>query len=290
MLAEYIDNAISDYLSSGNPEHCCKKLGDILTVSSLEEPLEPRKGKLQLNFRLHPLHYLALNIYTTLASAYKTRVIDLPMPCSANNDCQLEAFKLRRTGAAYSLLLAGATHYLFLSESSLIACAANFWTNAGESLLSLAQSSLWNQFVEWDLPLPVPGHSFCKCSLMGKTNLNFVGTEFEAFEDISRDFRDCVTGVTTEVWGFLAYNCHYLELFRDPINFSWLAGSDVWHSGGSCGHRASSRYDWNGYSNKQRENIYKLALHCLMYGGFLSSICYGCPLYWTQNVQNLYGL
>ncbi|PNY12385.1 SET domain protein [Trifolium pratense] len=42
------------------------------------------------------------------------------------------------------ILIEGAAHHLFISESSLIASVANFWIGAGESLLTLTRNSEWN--------------------------------------------------------------------------------------------------------------------------------------------------
>ena len=85
---------------------------------------------------LHPLHYLSLNAYPTLASTYKVRASDFWYAPSEVDLNQFEAFDMSRASAAYSLLLAGATHHLFNSESSQIAFVANFWSSAGESVIS----------------------------------------------------------------------------------------------------------------------------------------------------------
>ncbi|KAF7811258.1 protein SET DOMAIN GROUP 41 [Senna tora] len=135
-LTEYIDEVISEYLSdsAGDPESCCKKLEYILGQGLKED-----EEQSQSSFKLHPLHHLSLNAYTTLASAYKVRATSLFSDVDEN---QSEAFDMSRTSTAYSLLLANATHHLFRSESSLIASVANFWMDAGESLLCLSRMGM----------------------------------------------------------------------------------------------------------------------------------------------------
>ena len=140
-LTDYIDDTITQYLSFGDPKLCCEKLENLLTQGLLYKQLEGTQGrevKSQPTIKLHPLHYLCLNAYTTLASAYKVRskwhLLGL---YSEMDEHLLEALDLSRTSAAYSLLLAGATHHLFCFESSIIATVANFWISAGDSLLTL---------------------------------------------------------------------------------------------------------------------------------------------------------
>ncbi|KAK3230128.1 hypothetical protein Dsin_002009 [Dipteronia sinensis] len=108
-LTDYMDEFITEYLSVGDPESCCKKMEHLLNQGLLCEQTEIGEEKVALNLRLHPLHHLALNAYMTLASAYKIRSSDL---LSLNSDIDahnLEAFNMSRTSAGYSLLLAGAT-------------------------------------------------------------------------------------------------------------------------------------------------------------------------------------
>ncbi|KAK6115661.1 hypothetical protein DH2020_007930 [Rehmannia glutinosa] len=125
-LMQSFDNAITDYLSSGDPISCSKS---------------PQKLK------LHPFHYLSLNTYTALSSAYKVHASDLSVLNSDIERQKLEAFKMYKTSAAYSLLLAGVAHHLFTFESSLVTTVANFWINAGESMLNLSRSFFWASFL-----------------------------------------------------------------------------------------------------------------------------------------------
>ncbi|KAH9691764.1 protein SET DOMAIN GROUP 41 [Citrus sinensis] len=229
-LTDWMDEVTSEYLLVGDPESCCQKLENILTQGLQGELLESEKVKIQLNLRLHPLHHLSLNAYTTLASAYKIRSIDLLALNSDIDGQQLDAFDMSRTSAAYSFLLAGATDHLFRSESSLIAASANFWASAGESLLTLARSPGWKLFVKPESPMSTSSpenHECSNCSQVDRFQVNpFLSQSQNAdFQIICNEFLACITNMTRKVWGFLISGCGYLQMLKDPIDFSWLRQS-----------------------------------------------------------------
>ncbi|KAL2334912.1 hypothetical protein Fmac_016125 [Flemingia macrophylla] len=245
-LTECIDDVISDYLSVGDPESCCEKLEMILT-QGLNEQLEGNVGKSDAKFMLHPLHHLSLKAYTILASAYK--------------------------------VCASATHHLFNSEPSLIASVANFWTAAGESLLSLSRSSAWSVFVNLGgVPNLASAMKFkwSKCSLIDR-------------------FR---ASITQKVWGFLISDCHFLRSYKDSIDFGWLMSTKSFSSVvvETCVKRTDVYYT-QGYENNIYEEetyidhtvayIFQLGIHRLSYGGLLASICYGPHSNLVGDVQNV---
>ncbi|KAI8014885.1 Protein SET DOMAIN GROUP 41 [Camellia lanceoleosa] len=141
---DYVDDAITEYLKFVNPNSCCEKLENLLIHGLLDGQFEPKEEKSKQQFWLHPLHHLSLSAYTTLASAYKTRASYLLALNPEMDELQLEAFDMSRTSAAYSLMLAGATNHLFLSESSQIASVANFCASTGKSLLMLLEAVCGN--------------------------------------------------------------------------------------------------------------------------------------------------
>ncbi|KAK1555610.1 hypothetical protein Q3G72_028937 [Acer saccharum] len=287
-LTDYMDEVVTEYLSVGDPESCCKKMEHLLNQGLLCELSETGEGKVVLNLRLHPLHHLALNAYTTLASAYKIRSNDLLALNSDNDAHNLEAFNMSRTSAGYSLLLAGATDYLFQSESSLIASAANFWESAGESLLTLARSSGWNLFVKPGKPVSnssLKTHKCSKCSLMDRLEVNGPAENAD-FGNISCKFLDCISNMTRKVWNSITYSCAHLQTYKDPINFSRLSkSSNLWDLQAHCGsidegsHFGSegsiSRIEAQVYTEEVKVSIFQLGVHCLAYGGYLANICYG---------------
>ncbi|KAI8013740.1 Protein SET DOMAIN GROUP 41 [Camellia lanceoleosa] len=70
---DYVDDAITEYLTFFNPNACCEKLENLLIHGLLDGQFEPKEEKSKQQFWLHPLHHLSSSAYTTLASAYKTR-------------------------------------------------------------------------------------------------------------------------------------------------------------------------------------------------------------------------
>ncbi|KAJ9146117.1 hypothetical protein P3X46_028424 [Hevea brasiliensis] len=303
-LTDYVDEVISEYLSVGDPESCCEKLESMLILGILDEPSETKEGKVQLDIKLHPLHHIALNAYITLASAYKMYASDLLALCSQMNGHQLKAFDMSRTGAAYSLLLAAATHHLFCFETSLIVSVANFWTSAGESLLTYARSSAWDLFVKQELTgsklLSLRNHKCSKCSVLDRFEANFSLSEDlnEDFGNISSKFLDCITSYSHEVWNFLIPGCHYLKMFKEPFDFSSFAQlSNISDFEANLGRNNMDSSCWTGesssgfgaheHTSQERINIFQLGIHCLLYGEHLASICYGRHSHWTRHIQNL---
>ncbi|CAJ1953140.1 unnamed protein product [Sphenostylis stenocarpa] len=294
-LTECIDDVISEYLSVGDPESCCDKLEKIL-MQGLNEQLEDINGKSDYKFTLHPLNHHSLKAYTALASAYKVCASDLLSYDSEIDINRFKGFDMSRIGAAYSLLLAGATHHLFNSESSLIASVANFWIGAGESLLSLIRSSGWSKC--FNLGLIVPNlnsaikFKWSKCSLIDRIRACISNGQINSadFENVSNEFLCCVSDITQKVWGFLISDCHFLRSCQDPINFSWLKStknSSTMHVEGCV--KNSYKTDMC-YTHEPENSIYiceestctdgvecvlQLGVHCLAYGGLLGSICYG---------------
>ncbi|KAK8597338.1 hypothetical protein V6N13_001951 [Hibiscus sabdariffa] len=253
------------------------KLENVLSLGFQIELLESGDGKSHLNFKLHPFHHIALSAYTTLASAYRIRSSDLALN-SRTDQSQFKAFDMSRISAAYSLLLAGATHHLFCSESSLIVSAANFWKHAGESLLTLAGNCVWNSF---GLPISeqstVVNYKCSKCLLLDISHAEFLSQAERAnFENISSDFLTCVNNMVPKIWRVLIKGCHYLETVEDPFDFRWLA-----HANGNEEHAGfiieSSNFEHHAewYTNENRIQIYKVGIHCLMHGVILAQICYG---------------
>ncbi|KAL2577503.1 hypothetical protein GLYMA_16G166500v4 [Glycine max] len=304
-LTECIDDVILEYLSVGDPESCCEKLEEILT-QGLKEHLEVIEVKPDCIFMLHPLHHHSIKAYTTLASAYKVCACDLLSVDSETDINQLKAFDMSRISAAYSLVLAGATHHLFNSESSLIASVANFWTGAGESLLSLSKSSGWSMCVNLGLVIPNLASAMkfkcTKCSLMDRFRAGMLNGQIKSadFENVSNEFLHCVSDITQKVWGFLISDCQFLQSCKDPIISSWLMST-----------KSSSTVDVEVCVNKtnmcytnESENsvsmcheqtladhavacIFQLGVHCLAYGGLLASICYGPHSHLVCHVQNV---
>ncbi|CAI9775454.1 unnamed protein product [Fraxinus pennsylvanica] len=252
-LTDFIDNVINHYLCFGDPKSCCEKLENLLSHGHFVEQLEPKEAESRQILKLHPFHHLSLNAYATLASMYKVRANDLLALDSGIDGDNFEAFNMHRTSVAYSLLHAGVTHHLFTFESSFIVSVANSWKNAGESLLSFAKCSSWNLFLK-------------------------LGT----FEKITRQFYNCISTITSKVWRSLISEGSYLKAIENPIEFSWLAPPDSFKVADFGAHfpkigmeKDLSRCEAMECTNQDTTNLILLSIHCLRYGAFLSSICYG---------------
>ncbi|KAJ6774062.1 PROTEIN SET DOMAIN GROUP 41 [Salix purpurea] len=299
-LTDYVEEVTAEYLAVGDPESCCKKLENMLITGLLDELIEVREGKSQLNFRLHPLHHLALNTYTVLASAYKIRASDLFALHSEVGGLSWEALSMSRISAAYSLFLAASTYHLFCFESSLLASVANFWTSAGESLLALAKSSAWDSLGKCGFPVlnlsPLAEHNCSKCSLLESFAVNSSfgqdQTRKADLDSVTNRFLDCFGSLLQKVWGFLIQGCRYLEVFKDPTDFTL----DIWDFDVRLTHNDVDFKNWAnksasgtedlGYIDQWRMDIFQLGVHCLLYGGFLAGICYGPHSHWTNHIRS----
>lgn len=286
ILTKYMDGAISEYVEFDDAESCCEKLEHVLTYGFTDDQSQ-REGKLQTKIRLQPLHHLSLKSYTALASAYKTLGSNLLDSSTNILKHQQNAFDKSRISAAYSLLLAGATYYLFLSESSVIISVANYWTAAGESLLSLATNTVQNISMDWCHPNSTlsPLRLRChNCALKDKFEASFLRRHSQnlEFEHISRDFYNCITAIVPQVWMFLIQGSHYLNEINNPIDFSWLGNTKdfkVSYFGANLGGdnvvRSISRCEQEKLYDNRRINIFQLGAHCFLYGQLVLKICCG---------------
>ncbi|XP_073279306.1 protein SET DOMAIN GROUP 41 [Primulina huaijiensis] len=275
-LREAFDEAILDYLSFSDPKLCCEKLEILLMYGHIEEEnLKRKEEKLHRNPKLHLFHHLSISAYTTLASAYKVRANDLLSIDSDTNEQRFQAFGMFKTSAAYSLLLTGVSHHLFMFESSLVASVANFWTGAGESLLSLSSVSWWDSSLKSEpvkLDIPPPLSMKCNdCSLSGVFKPNSKNGQDQTiwFQETKMLLLNCIANLTSSVWSTLSSKSSFLKLIPNPIEFSWLE---------SVGQLKVSHFESHIFEERDdefRSSLILLAIHCLRYGALLSSISHG---------------
>lgn len=289
-----------------NPESCCKKLESLLIDDGhIKEQLQPKNREIQRNSKLSLLHHLSLDAYTILASGYKVLAFDLLALSSGNDKFQMEAFDKIRASAAYSLLLAVLTHHLFLSESSLIASVANYWGSAGESLLSVARSSVWEEAFQLAPAVSESSsilnhecyrspqlnrylfNSFCGQDLNRSTQLNrYLFNSFcsqdqiAEFDKVNWQFQNFIADSLVKLWSFLTYGGSFLEQINDLDFRRFLTKEAPFDSEAtftietSKGKRNISGSE-SQPSNQLRGILFQLGVHCLLYGACLSRICYG---------------
>lgn len=257
-----IDEAITDYVSFGDPTSCCRKLEHLLRHGNLsdKETKSPQKVK------LHPFHHLSLNAYTTLASAYKVRANDILALSSELEGHKLEAFTMYKTSSAYSFLLAGVANHLFMFEPSIVLAVANFWINAGESLLNLARSSLWDAF---------PEHGSSQLDLSSLLTLKCNGcclAETPQPHSVRRDQKSqlyyCIANITPKVWSLLTADSIFLKLIQNPINLGGLESP-------IASEISDAELKFEVCNDQVRRNLVLLSVHCFRYGAILSNICSG---------------
>lgn len=296
-MTDSFDNAIDEYLTYNNPESSCEKLEELLTHGYLDEKLKQKPGKSHQCIKLHQFHHLALNAYTTLASAYHVRASELLAFSPENHQHQVAAFSMNRTSAAYSLLLAVITHHLFLSESSLIASVANFWKNAGESLVRVSRSSIWDTHRTLQPSLSenlcIVRHNCYQIVQMhiGEGNsLASIQDQNVTFGEVSRQFLSCIVEITAKVWSFLTHEGRHLQEIKDLIDFRWLLSVESSLNFGTYrtldDTTTVSTVEVNELTNETRIKLFQLGIHCLIYGLYLSSLCFGQHSHLPSDVVN----
>jgi hypothetical protein len=261
-LVDAIEEAIEDYTTSDNPESCSEKLEMILSQNSLTNSLcasdVPADG-----FYLHPLHHLSLMAYMTLSSAYRFR--------SQISDSK-ESFNLSRISVAYSTLLGFSAYQLFLCEPSVIASISHFLLSAGEAMRNL----LGDQIME---------HSITSNSQL-HLNINTL-LEIE-FQSNTRQFVECVLELLPRCWPFLVHNSLYLEKIESPTKFSWASfGNNQPGFSRSKQKCVACELKSDKVDGEQKKYLYKLAVHCLIHGMYLASICYGPNCYLINKAKSL---
>ncbi|KAJ4700986.1 protein SET DOMAIN GROUP 41-like [Melia azedarach] len=53
---------------------------------------------------------------------------------------------------------------------------------------------------------------------------------YRIFKTMSTEILDCITDTTQKVWSLLPHGCRYMQIIKDPIDFSWLGkSSNAWN-------------------------------------------------------------
>ncbi|KAK9096405.1 hypothetical protein Sjap_021902 [Stephania japonica] len=256
-LSSRINEAIGDYLSVENPERCIEKLENAL-AQSLEEERWERQSR--ASPRVHPLHHLSLNAYITLSSAYNVYASHPPDSGLGVNG----------------------------------RCVANLGGIMSYNSISRRKAP--------DSNIPP------MCSLMDKLLSDLDCQESQSLSakgelhEISEAFIRCVSRISSRVWPFMIKDRPYLNDIKHPIDYSWLLSLKSSNSEKSCAGFDSGTVGCseNGMylgcpcaaedcNIEEKKWIYQLAAHCLLYGGYLVSICYGRRHYLHNYVRDFCG-
>ena len=261
-LTDYIDDTITQYLSFGDPKLCCEKLENLLTQGLLYKQLEGTQGrevKSQPTIKLHPLHYLCLNAYTTLASAYKVRSKWLVGSIFWNGWASVGSSGLEQDQCSI-LIIACRCYSPFVLLWIFYNCNSCQFLDKCWGLLI---NSFLKFCMEWVCKMgsafanpPILKCICSKCSLMDNFKAILFHREAQNadFEDISSEFLDCVTIITQKVWSFLNHGCYYFREFKDPIDFSWFGTSKIFQLKGCSA--SSLQHCWRTWFQPPRKNEY----------------------------------
>uniref|UniRef100_A0A0E0KQL2 SET domain-containing protein n=1 Tax=Oryza punctata TaxID=4537 RepID=A0A0E0KQL2_ORYPU len=277
-LDNLLQQAISEYSFLDDSKACCDVIESILSENLMsylqQEELSPRK------YILQPLHHISVSSFMILASAYRCSAFKSSTDNLHGKNCDV-IFRMTKAAAAYSIVLAGATHNLFLSECSFVTLLSHF-------LLSTGQSTL--EFVEC-----IKGEtrknisevfSFASCS----TNLaKHDSVHYNQFRSTCEMFGKHLLSLSLQCWPFLAQGLPCLEKIKNPIDFSWLGPaifqafqvSEEDSANLSCKHGPATLIE------EQKECILTLAVCCITYSKYLAGICYGPQHYLADRAKDL---
>ncbi|ONM17540.1 protein SET DOMAIN GROUP 41 isoform X2 [Zea mays] len=277
-LGDVLQQAISEYTSNDDPEACCDMIETMLSnrlVSGLkQEDISGRKHILQ------PLHHICLTAYMTLASAYRFRALSLEEAVRSDGENTDEFFRMAKAAAAYSLVLAGSTHHLFLSECSLMIPLSHFLLNTGQSLLYLVESikgKTRQNISEARL-------SFSSCPASSTDNDS---PPYHVFRSTCEAFGKQMLSLSLRCWSFLVRGLPCLEKIKSPMEFS-MPGTTIFQSVLSEEDHANlSAHEPVGFTERQAGCILSLALCCITYCKYLATICYGPHHYLADHAKYL---
>ncbi|XP_078434739.1 SET domain-containing protein isoform X2 [Wolffia australiana] len=245
---DVLEQVVTDYLSTGNPK---------ISIDKIETMLSEGFG----TGKLQPFSHLSLKAFMALASMHRGQVTDVA-----------EAAK---TAAAFSLILAGTTHHLFLSDPSLLMPTASFWVNSGESLLSLMTYPEVGQ-------VRMPGFDkvFQNCSSC---------LTWDEFRGTSSKFLSCIKEISSKIWPglFAGIRCLRNEI-KNPVDFSWLEGNNMLHEPIGAADFNSFKFCIGCKCEREicvgddQESVFRLMVHCLVYGIYLGIVGYGPCSKWVD--------
>ncbi|KAJ1270978.1 hypothetical protein BS78_06G093300 [Paspalum vaginatum] len=277
-LGDVLQQAISEYSSSDDPKACCDNIESMLSNNLMNDlKQEEVSGRKHI---LHPLHHICLTSYMTLASAYRFRSLSLDIG-SLDGENTDEFFRMAKAAAAYSFILAGATHHLFFSECSLMIPLSHFLLNTGQSMLYLVES------VKGEIR---PNVSEAKLTFSSCPSSSTKGgsTSYHEFRSTCEGFGNQMLSLSLHCWPFLVQSLPCLEKIKNPIEFSWL-GTAICQSVHLSGEDYAnfSAHEPAGFTGRQRQCILSLALCCITYCKYLASICYGPQHYLADHAKDL---
>lgn len=277
-LDDVLQQAISEYSLGDDPKACCDMIESMLSENLMSDvQQEELSGRKHI---LHPLHHICLTAYMTLASAYRFHALSLKTGSlhGKNSD---DFFRMAKSAAAYSLVLAGTTHHLFLSECSFMTPLSHFLLSAGQSMLFLLES------IKGETRQNVSDAKFTFSSFpVSSTKHDSV--QYHEFRSTCEGFGKQMLSLSLHCWSFLVQSLPCLKKIKNPIEFSWL-GTAVFQSLYSSEENYAnlSAHEPAAFTEGQKERILSLAICCITYCKYLARICYGPQHYLAGHAKDL---
>ncbi|PVH35313.1 hypothetical protein PAHAL_7G148800 [Panicum hallii] len=276
-LDDDLQQAISEYSSGDDAKACCDMIESMLSENLMRDLQkgEP-SGRKHI---LHPLHRVCFTAYMALASAYRFRALSYKTG-SLYGEKSDDLFRMAKAAAAYSLVLAGAMNHLFLSECSFMMPLSHFLIGAGQSLFFLVESMKG----ETRQYLSEAKFTFPSCP---ESSAKLDSVKYNEFRLTCEGFGKRMLSLSFHCWSFLVQGLPCLEKIKNPIDFSWL-GTAIFPSllseegyANLCAHNPTP------FTKEQKECILSLAICCVTYCKYLTSICYGPQHYLTDHAKDL---
>ncbi|XP_047066733.1 protein SET DOMAIN GROUP 41-like isoform X1 [Lolium rigidum] len=275
-LNDILQQAISLYSLDDDPKACCDMIETMLSKNLMGDLQQVEYS--QTRDILHPLHHICLGAYMALASAYRFRAL------TANTEGENGAasFEMTKAAAAYSFVLAGATHHLFLSECSFLLPLSHFLLSTGQSMLDFVEC------IKGETRKNVSEAKFGFASWFTVSEKRD-SMQYNKFRSTCEEFGQRMLSLSLQCWPFLAQSSPCLEKIKNPIDFSWL-GTAIFQ----CIHL--SKEDSANLSctdrlpvniEKQKGCILSLAICCITFCKYLASICYGPQHYLANHANDL---
>lgn len=276
---DILQQAISEYSLGDDPKACCAMIESLLSenlMGDLQQVELSRKRHI-----LHPLHHICLGAYMTLASAYRFRALESNTDGFKGENSAV-SFKMTKAAVAYSFLLAGATHHLFLSERSFMTPLAHFLLSAGRSMLDFVECVKGERRKN----VSQAKFSFASCSASSGTRDSM---QYHQFRSTCEEFGKRMLSLSLQCWPFLVQSSPCLEKIKNPIDFSWL-GTAIFQSLHLSKVDSANLSCTDGleiFTEDQKGCILSLAICCITFCKYLANICYGPHHYLANHAKDL---
>ncbi|KAF8667424.1 hypothetical protein HU200_053110 [Digitaria exilis] len=247
-LDDALQQAISEYSSGDDAKACCDIIESMLSENLMRDL--PKGDLSGTKHMLHPLHRVCFTAYMALASAYRFRALSFKTG-SLHGEKNDDLFRMAKAAAAYSLSL------FFLVESM-----------KGDTRQYLSEAKF---------TFPSCPEGFAKHD----------SVKYNDFRSTCERFGKQMSSLSFHCWSFLAQGLPCLEQIKNPIDFSWL-GTAIFRSPLSEDDYANlSAHNPTSFAMAPKECILSLAICCITYCKYLTSICYGPQHYLADCAKDI---